>query len=99
MENVLTQAFNGIIKERVEDTAFLKVEQTPEYAELDERITEGLHRLKDSFTTDEQRRRLQELEEAWACQKALYLNHAYRQGLVDSNVLQDVLRKYEHIAK
>lgn len=42
---------------------------------------------------------LLELEEAWNSQKALYLEYAYRQGLEDSQALQDMLNKYECIVK
>ena len=99
MEDALKQAFNVIIEKRVEGVAFTKFKQTPEYADTEKRIDEGFESLKESFTTDEQWKILLELEDAWNSQKAHYLDYAYRQGLEDSVVLQEVLKKYEYVVK
>lgn len=99
MENVLKHAFNLIIEERVKGTALVKDNQTPAFTETNKIFNETLSRLKESFTTEEQGKRFQEVEEAWMNQKTLSLHHAYRQGLEDSVVLQDVLKKYERLAK
>lgn len=99
MENALKQAFNVIIEKRVEGAAFTKFKKTPEYSETEKRIDEVFQNLKESFSTDQQTKMLLELEDAWNSQKAFYLEYAYQQGLEDSVVLQDVLKKYEHLVR
>lgn len=99
MENTIKQAVNKIIGKRVEDAAYLKVKESYPYTEVEKRIDEGFEKLKTSFTAENQKKLLLELEDAWNLQQALRLEYAYRQGLEDSMVLQDMLKTYEHLVK
>lgn len=99
MKNALKEAFNVIIEKRVEGEAFAKAKQTAAYCETEKQIDRSFEDLKASFDTENQMNLLLELEEAWNRQKSLYLEYAYRQGLEDSMVLQDVLKKHEHLLK
>lgn len=99
MKNALKEAFNVIIEKRVEGEAFAMARQTAEYCETEKQIDGSFEDLRASLDNENQINLLLELEEGWNRQKALQLEYAYRQGLEDSVVLQDVLKKYEQIGK
>lgn len=89
MVDTIKQAFDAIIEDRVDGVAYRTMQASPEYQEIEGHVVHLFDQLNASLTTDEQKRMLDDMSSAMNTRESLYLEYAYRQGLKDSQELNE----------
>lgn len=90
---VVEKAFIGIMEERIHQMAREKAMSDPEYISVDGKKSSIFELLRDSLTTEKQKRLLDDLEGAWTYAGGLMQEFAYRQGIEDSHMIHKELSK------
>lgn len=93
-KNIFQEALSLIVEERVHKVAANKAQQDPTYQKLDDECSTLLKLLSAALTTEEQRLLLSRLEENWNAAEDLMREYAYRQGIEDSAMLHQELRRF-----
>jgi hypothetical protein len=93
-KTAVERAFIGLMEERIHQVAREKAMNDPEYASADGRKSSIFERLRDSLTTEKQRSLLDDLEGAWTYAGGLMQEFAYRQGIEDSPMIHNELKKF-----
>lgn len=93
-KNVFQEALSVIVEERVNKVAANKAQKDSTYQKLEDECSTLLKMLGESLTTEEQRVLLNRLEENWNAAEDLMREYAYRQGIEDSAMLHQELRRF-----
>ncbi|WP_138091054.1 hypothetical protein [Halalkalibacterium halodurans] len=93
-KTVIEKAFICIMEERIHQVAREKAANDPEYTSADVKRTTAFNQLRDALTTKTQRTLLDDLEGAWIFTGALLQEFAYRQGIEDSFMIHQELKKF-----
>ncbi|MBW8349611.1 hypothetical protein K0H71_09155 [Bacillus sp. IITD106] len=94
-KNVIHKAFTDVVfVERVHQEAYKKCLEDTEYQLATEDAARLLRQLKETLSNNEQKKLLDELESTGDRMYSPFLEYCYCQGIEDSEMIHNQLKKY-----